>query len=49
MKIRADPGDMKKYISNRLQHESSFSKMVGGDTVFRDEIIKVVIGKAQDM
>lgn len=49
LKIRADRGDMKKYISNRLQHESSFSKTVGGDTVFGDEIVKVVIGKAQDM
>ena len=49
MKIRADRGDMEKYISNRLQHESSFSKMVGGDTVFGDEIIKVVSEKAQDI
>lgn len=49
LKIAADHYDLRKYISYRLQHESDFSMEVGKDIAFADEIIKVVIAKAQDM
>jgi hypothetical protein len=49
LKIAADHYDLKKYISYRLQHESDFSMEVSRDIAFTDEIIKVVIAKAQDM